>query len=108
LELTNEEKSHRILLLLEQGEGEKALSLSFNRLEEVVLREYPEVARLKHLLARRGARPALMTGSGSSVFGMVEDRTLGAEIVAGLKRDGYFAVLCRTLDYNPLYGGGSH
>jgi len=108
LELTNEEKSHRILLLLEQGEGEKALSLSFNRLEEVVLREYPEVARLKHLLAARGARPVLMTGSGSSVFGMVEDRTLGAGIVAGLKRDGYFAVLCRTLDYNPLYGGGLH
>ncbi len=41
----------------------------FNSFEEVVFDEYPSVRRIKEALVRRGA-VALMTGSGSCVFGI--------------------------------------
>jgi 4-diphosphocytidyl-2-C-methyl-D-erythritol kinase len=41
-----------------------------NDLEEVVSRKYPEIAMMKKLLLDAGARGALMTGSGPTVFGV--------------------------------------
>lgn len=101
--LTDEALALTIKNFLLHGEGEKALSLSFNRLEEVVLPRHPEVARLKGLLASWGAKPALMTGSGSSVFGMVPERRQGERMVGRLQEEGIHAVLSRTVDHNPLF-----
>ena len=103
LGLTPGGKVHKIVNLMEKGEGEKALSLSFNRFEEVVLAAHPEIASLKRRLVAMGARPALMTGSGSSVFGFAQDRPHGEAMVEALRREGSFAVLCRTLDHNPMF-----
>lgn len=58
----------------------------FNRLEEVTFRRYPQVGRLKRDLAARGLRNALMSGSGSAVFGMVESRKGGLRIAKILQR----------------------
>lgn len=44
-----------------------------NDFEPVVFRAYPEIAALKEELLRRGAVCALMSGSGSSVFGLFSD-----------------------------------
>jgi 4-diphosphocytidyl-2-C-methyl-D-erythritol kinase len=41
-----------------------------NDLEKVVFRRYPRVAALKKRLLGEGAAGALMSGSGSSVFGI--------------------------------------
>ncbi|MFN3476378.1 MAG: 4-(cytidine 5'-diphospho)-2-C-methyl-D-erythritol kinase, partial [Candidatus Methylomirabilales bacterium] len=109
LGLTNADENRKIASLMEmaslmeKGEGEKALSLSFNRFEEVVLPACPEIASLKRRLFAMGVRPALMAGSGSSVFGFVQDRLHGEVVVEELRRDGSFAVLCRTLDRNPMF-----
>lgn len=109
LGLTNADEDRKIALLMEiaslmeKGEGEKALSLSFNRFEEVVLQAYLEIARLKERLAAMGARPTLLCGSGSSVFGFAQDRPHGETIVEELRREGSFAVLCQTLDHNPMF-----
>ncbi|MBI3989307.1 MAG: 4-(cytidine 5'-diphospho)-2-C-methyl-D-erythritol kinase [candidate division NC10 bacterium] len=103
LPLTDETLALTIKNFLLHGEGEKALSLSFNRLEEVVLPRHPEVARLKGLLASWGADPVLMSGSGSSIFGMVPERRQGEAMVERLQEDGIRAVLSRTLDHNPLF-----
>ncbi len=44
-----------------------------NDLEVPALREYPEIGRMKGELVRRGARGALMSGSGSVIFGLFAD-----------------------------------
>ena len=41
-----------------------------NDFEPVVFRQHPELSGIKRKLKRLGARPALMTGSGSAVFGV--------------------------------------
>lgn len=49
---------------------------AFNKFEETVLAQYPEIARLKEALVGCGAEFALMSGSGASVFGVFESRSL--------------------------------
>jgi 4-diphosphocytidyl-2-C-methyl-D-erythritol kinase len=44
-----------------------------NDFEEVVFRAHPEIAKIKSLLMNKGALFALLSGSGSSVFGFFED-----------------------------------
>ena len=41
-----------------------------NDFEPVVFRQYPKLSAIKRELKKLGARPALMTGSGSAVFGV--------------------------------------
>lgn len=46
----------------------------FNSLESPVCKRYPVIKELKEDLRRHGARAALMSGSGSTVFGVFDDR----------------------------------
>ena len=46
-----------------------------NDFEDVVFGRHPELRGFRDRLARLGAKPAGMTGSGSSIFGLFEDRT---------------------------------
>ena len=41
-----------------------------NDFESAVFRQYPQLGAIKRKLVRFGARPALMSGSGSSVYGL--------------------------------------
>ena len=45
----------------------------FNDLETVVIPQYPEIAAVKKKLLESGAQGALLSGSGSSVFGLFSD-----------------------------------
>jgi 4-diphosphocytidyl-2-C-methyl-D-erythritol kinase len=45
-----------------------------NDFETVVLEQHPELARSKQRLEELGARPALMTGSGSAIYGLFRTR----------------------------------
>ena len=63
----------------------------FNGLEAGVFAGHPEVGRLAGLLRSAGATGVLMSGSGASVFGLVEDEAHGRRILAGLPGD----VWCR-------------
>ncbi|MCC6347225.1 MAG: 4-(cytidine 5'-diphospho)-2-C-methyl-D-erythritol kinase [Nitrospirales bacterium] len=49
-------------------------SLAHNDFEEVVSAEYPVIGALKLRMREQGAALALMSGSGSAVFGLFEDR----------------------------------
>lgn len=44
-----------------------------NDFESVVFRQHPQLSAIKRRLKRFGAHPALMTGSGSAVFGIFSD-----------------------------------
>lgn len=57
----------------------------FNRLEEPVLPRHKAVRLAKERLVRLGADAALMSGSGSAVFGLCRDRAKAARIAGALE-----------------------
>lgn len=70
----------------------------FNRLEEVVLPRLAPVAEAKRALIAAGALNALMSGSGSSVFGVVEDAAHGRRVRAALPKTLGDLWLVRSVD----------
>jgi 4-diphosphocytidyl-2-C-methyl-D-erythritol kinase len=71
-----------------------------NDLQDVVARRHPEIAGLVRALTRAGASRALMSGSGSAVFGLFVRRPAAAAAAAYVEArfPGTRAVLSRTLD----------
>jgi 4-diphosphocytidyl-2-C-methyl-D-erythritol kinase len=62
--------------------------LLVNDLEETVKTSHPEIGRCQEGLLRAGACASLMSGSGSAVFGLFQDRTLAEKAALRLKEDG--------------------
>jgi 4-diphosphocytidyl-2-C-methyl-D-erythritol kinase len=71
LGLTNCEKKLKEVLL--KHEAYDAAQHSCNDLESFTLSRYPEIRAAKKSLLKQGAVAALMSGSGSSVFGLFDD-----------------------------------
>jgi 4-diphosphocytidyl-2-C-methyl-D-erythritol kinase len=63
-------------------------ALLVNDLERAVLPEYPQIAAIKSTLLNCAADGALMSGSGSSVFGIFQDRTAATNAMAALQEQG--------------------
>jgi 4-diphosphocytidyl-2-C-methyl-D-erythritol kinase len=59
-----------------------------NDLERAVIPEYPLIGEFKTKLMQLGAEAALMSGSGSSVFGMFADRSLAEQAVNAVEELG--------------------
>ncbi|MBI5755500.1 MAG: 4-(cytidine 5'-diphospho)-2-C-methyl-D-erythritol kinase [Nitrospirae bacterium] len=55
-------------------DGNKIWFLPFNDLEEVVIKRYPIIRKIKEEMVACGAMCSLMSGSGSTVFGIFKDR----------------------------------
>lgn len=106
LELTGGDKSIRVKPEAEQGNYERLLASPWNRFEGVVFRQYPVVKQLKLSLEAWGARPALMTGSGSAVFGVARAREEAEGWAARLREKEYGVFVVRTLSRPPLEPGG--
>jgi len=75
--LTNEGKNIRILRSFKQLNS--VLHILINDLENVVTKQYPEIRKIKHTLIQAGACSSLMSGSGSSVFGIFPDEQQAQE-----------------------------
>ena len=60
---------------------------SENDFEEVVFDKYPKVKEIKIQLVRLGAAHSLMSGSGSSVFGLFDDRDQALNAIEFFKKD---------------------
>ncbi|MFQ5988393.1 MAG: 4-(cytidine 5'-diphospho)-2-C-methyl-D-erythritol kinase [Candidatus Methylomirabilales bacterium] len=106
LQLTDDDKSIRVRTAAENGDYESLLASSWNRFEEIVFRRYPVVRQLKEYLEACGARPALMTGSGSAVFGRARSREDAEGWAGRLREKGYAVFVVRTLSHPPLDPGG--
>ncbi|MFQ5847446.1 MAG: 4-(cytidine 5'-diphospho)-2-C-methyl-D-erythritol kinase [Candidatus Methylomirabilales bacterium] len=106
LELTGSDKSIRVRAAVEHGDYELVLAAPWNRFEDVVFRRYPAVKQLKVSLEAWGARPALMTGSGSAVFGRAEAREEAEGWAARLRERGTTVFVVQTLSRPPLGPGG--
>jgi 4-diphosphocytidyl-2-C-methyl-D-erythritol kinase len=77
--------------------AEEWAPLLFNRLEEVVLPRIPAVKEARNALLRAGCRAALMSGSGSSVFGVVDSQAHGKRVAAALPRGKWDKWVVRSL-----------
>lgn len=82
--LTKSPKSVKILVChLQNGELESVAAQLYNRLETTVNSKYPSVAKLKaQLAACPGSFGALMSGSGATVFALVENQHLANAAVS--------------------------
>ena len=70
----------------------RALAASLvNDLEPPAMRLHPEIESVKRELVAAGAAGALMSGSGSTVFGLVPDEAQGREVAALLGEKGLMA-----------------
>jgi 4-diphosphocytidyl-2-C-methyl-D-erythritol kinase len=69
----------------------------FNRFESLVFPEHPQLPRLKRDLLEAGATASLMSGSGSSVFGLVKSRAAGTKILAVMQKKYNYVWLVHTI-----------
>ena len=70
------------------GVPENLRDLLVNDLEEVAVGRHPQIGLLKEKLLAAGAVGALITGSGSSVFGVFSSEDLAREAFERLRRSG--------------------
>jgi 4-diphosphocytidyl-2-C-methyl-D-erythritol kinase len=68
-----------------------------NDLEPPVVRRHPEIGTLKAALREAGAVAAVMSGSGSAVFGLFRSRSAAQRAIKSVSRGGSRGLLTRTL-----------
>lgn len=101
LGLTSNSKDINILpILLKEGRIADLGSCLYNDLETVVFKEYPDILEIKRKLVNLGAVGALVSGSGSSVFGLFLQPEPAREAVERLKKREWQVFLAETINYN--------
>jgi 4-diphosphocytidyl-2-C-methyl-D-erythritol kinase len=94
--LTKPMANTSIISPLKKRFGQRRLLV--NDLETVTLARYPRIEFLKQTLIDEGAAGALMSGSGSAVFGLFDSRGIAARALSRLhKEDGVETFLVRLL-----------
>lgn len=84
--LTKKKLSAKLLAKSIRKEGLLGIkNFLYNKLEEVVLERFPLVKSIKEKMREAGATGVLMTGSGSTIFAIVESRGKGEEILSKLR-----------------------
>lgn len=80
-----------------QSRDLSSMAASFmNDLETAAMELNPEIKTAKEALIARGVSGALMSGSGSTVFGLVSSEDEGREIASSLRAGGYSAWCVKT------------
>lgn len=75
-----------VQLALGQGDITGVSNRLNNVLESVTITEYPQIRKLKESMLEYGAMASLMSGSGPTVFGLVEDKATAEYIADKLRR----------------------
>lgn len=84
-----------VLVRLIENAPDQAYTKFGNLFEEAIQLE--EVAVIKKLMLECGALNAVMTGSGSAVFGLFNESSKAEKCAAELKKQGFFAEICETV-----------
>lgn len=80
-------------------EIETSEHILYNSLEGPVFSRHPEIERLKNLMLEAGSRSALMTGSGSAVYGLADSKADAGRIKTAVKHmSSCDCLTARTLD----------
>lgn len=86
-----------MLIALKRGiPGEIAKNL-FNSFEELIIKKYPEVGRIKERLVNAGALGAVMSGSGPTVFGIMQNKEEALKVYEKLKQEYKLIWLVHTI-----------
>ena len=97
--LTRPEAALNIPFTLLAAKGISDLPLvATNDLEEVVIAAHQEIAEVKRRLVSLGAKHALMSGSGATVFGVFDNSQMTERAASMLHAAGYWAQRARTVD----------
>lgn len=97
--LTGRESEARILAAaLANGSLGSVGRAMRNDFEDVILPRYPEIAAMKRALEASGAAGALLTGSGSTVYGIVGSRKEALEVAAMVSSHRAEIRVVRTLE----------
>lgn len=79
-----------------EGLAERGWSLGENDFESVVFPQYPRLQSIKQALREAGADVALLTGSGSAVFGLFADRAQARQAAAAFPQERVFPITLVT------------
>jgi 4-diphosphocytidyl-2-C-methyl-D-erythritol kinase len=91
-ELTSQRSAAMMPFAFFAAKGIRGLTLAVsNDLEEVVLAAHPEIAEVKRLLLSLGAKNALMSGSGATVFGVFENVETSRLAQSKMRAAGYWS-----------------
>ena len=82
---------------LEGGDWHGFFKTMRNDLELAAMTLCPEIAQLKEALLSQGADAAMMTGSGSAVFGLFLEEAKARRAAEALAQAGYFSSFCTLL-----------
>ena len=97
--LTSPEAASIIPFTLLAAKGIRELPLvARNDLEAPVLAAHPEIAEVKRRLLSLGAKHALMSGSGATVFGVFDNSEMAGRAELEMREFGYWAERVRTVD----------
>jgi 4-diphosphocytidyl-2-C-methyl-D-erythritol kinase len=72
------------------GVGDPAAGV--NDFETVVFEQYPQLKALKQRLLKLGARPAMMSGSGSAIYGLFPEKAAAARAIERMKLEQVFPI----------------
>ena len=86
-----------LLAALRSGSIEELGGALFNTFEQVLASAYPELGKIKAQLVELGCAGALLSGSGSAVYGLVREREVGEAIVKRLRSQYQFVQLAEPV-----------
>jgi len=89
LSLIKREKNNTKAMLeaLKEDEARGIAKNLFNSFEELIIKKYPEIGKIKDRLIEEGALGALMSGSGPTVFGIAQNKEQALKIYKKLKSE---------------------
>ena len=98
LKLTKHKNNISILAnFLMRSEFAQLGAALYNDLEPVVFKRYPEILEIKNELLRSGAGGALLSGSGSTVFGIFDNPDLAKKALARFAGKKYKVFLAKSI-----------
>lgn len=98
LKLTKAENNISILTnFLKRSEFAQLGAGLYNDLEAVVIKRYPEILEIKNELLSSGAGGALLSGSGSTVFGIYDSPEIAKEALARFTGEKYRVCLAKSI-----------
>jgi 4-diphosphocytidyl-2-C-methyl-D-erythritol kinase len=98
LKLTKSENNISILKnYIMRSEFAQLGAALYNDLEPVVFKRYPEILTMKNELLNSGAEGALLSGSGSTVFGIFDNPEIAKKVLVRFKGEKHRVFLAKSI-----------